>query len=214
LRACHRPRLDELRCSLSHLNHPMDRIVVVTTLPDPIDPGELPGVTVLLAPEAGTNISRWWNAGLDWISEHHEIGPYEVLCMHSDVRIEWSTLARLRSVLRGYNLAMVGADRYRVATSAVETRYDLEAWPAGHRIPGECALVAGDLGLRFDEQFRWRYVHDDFEWQHRKTSGTGLVRGVTFERGGGPGLIGARGEYADRERFVAKWGGPPVRLTA
>ncbi|HET9257661.1 MAG TPA: hypothetical protein VFO16_21020, partial [Pseudonocardiaceae bacterium] len=138
----------------------MDRIVVVTTLPGPIDPGELPGATVLLVPETGINISRWWNAGLDWISEHHEVGRYEVLCLHSDVRVEWSTLARLRSVLRGYNLAMVGPDYRRVATSSVETRYDLDAWSPEHRIPGDCALVAGELGLRFDEQFRWRYADD------------------------------------------------------
>jgi hypothetical protein len=45
----------------------------------------------------------------------------------------------------------------------VETRYDLEAWLMEHRIPGICMLVAGELGLRFDEQFRWRYAGDDFE---------------------------------------------------
>jgi hypothetical protein len=216
LTPCHRPGLDELRGSLRHLNHPMDRIVVVTTLPDPIDPRELPGATVLLASDVGLNVSRWWNVGLDWISEHHEVGRYEVLCMHSDVRIEWSTLARLRSVLRGYNLAMVGADRYRVAASAVETRYDLDAWSAEHRIPGECTLVAGELGLRFDEQFRWRYADNDFEWQHRKASGTGLVRGLTFECKPRQALSDERAEYAeiDHERFVAKWGGPPVQPAA
>jgi hypothetical protein len=213
LTPCHRPRLDELRASLRHLNHPTDRTVVVTTPPDPIDPHELPGATMLLASELGVNISRWWNVGLDWISEHHEVGCYEVLCMHSDVRIEWSTLARLRSVMRGYNLAMVGADRFGVAATAVETRYDLEAWSVEHRIPAECTLVAGELGLRFDEQFRWRYANDDFEWQHRKAGGTGLVRGVTFECGSGQACSGEDGQHAesDRERFVAKWGGPPVR---
>src|SRR5262249_12007336 len=138
LTPCHKPGLDDLRKSLRQLNHPTDRTVVVTSAPDPIAPDELPGATVLLASEPGGNVSRWWNVGLDWIAEHHEVGRYEVLCMHADVRIEWSTLARLRSVMRGYNLAMVGADRYGVATSAVETRYDLEAWSAEHRVPGMC----------------------------------------------------------------------------
>jgi hypothetical protein len=187
----------------------LDRTVVVTTLPEPIDQRDFLGVTVLLSPESGVNISRWWNVGLDWIEQHHEPGPYEVLCMESDVRIEWSTLTQLRMVLRGYNLAMVGVDWHGVATSAVETRYDLDAWPVEHRIPGVCMLVAGELGLRFDEQFRWYYANDDFEWQHRKAAGTGLVRGLTIEHG----PTGERAEYAetDRRRFIAKWGGPHIR---
>jgi hypothetical protein len=183
---------------------------VVTTLPEPIDPDDLPGATVLLSPQPGINNSRWWNAGLDWIEQHHEPGPWEVLCMESDVHIEWSTLARLRSVLRGYRLAMVGADWYGVATSAVETRYDLDPWPMEHCIPGVCMLVAGELGLRFDEQFRWWYADDDFEWQHRKTAGTGLVRGLTIEHGPGRSLTGEHAEV-DRQRFIAKWGGPHIR---
>jgi hypothetical protein len=212
LTPCHRPRLDELRASLAHLGHPTDRSVVVTTLPAPIDPDDLPGVTVLISPEPGVNISRWWNVGLDWIEHNHELGPYEVLCLESDVLIEWSTLFRLRSVLRNYNLSMVGADWCGVVKSAVETRYDLEAWPMEHRIPGMCMLVAGELGIRFDEQFRWWYADDDFEWQHRKAGGTGLVRGTSFQHGPGQPLTGEHAEYAevDRQRFIAKWGGPNI----
>jgi hypothetical protein len=212
LTPCHHPRLSDLTTSLAHLSHPVDRTVVVTTLPEPIAPEDLPGVTLLVSAEPGVNVSRWWNTGLDWIEQHHEPGPYEVLCMESDVRIEWSTLARLRMVLRNYNLAMVGADWYGVVTSAVETRYDLDPWTTEHRIPGSCMLVAGELGLRFDEQFRWSYAADDFEWQHRKAAGTGLVRGLTMEHGPARPLTGERAEYAevDRQRFVAKWAGPPV----
>ncbi|PZS37896.1 MAG: hypothetical protein DLM62_16705 [Pseudonocardiales bacterium] len=213
LTPCHHPRLSDLTTSLAHLNHPVDRTVVVTTPPEPVEPDDLPGVTLLLSPEPEVNISRWWNTGLDWIEQHHEPGPYEVLCMESDVRIEWSTLARLRMVLRNYNLAMVGADTHRVVTSAVETRYDLDPWTKEHSVPGMCMLVAGELGLRFDEQFRWCFAADDFEWQHRKAAGTGLVRGLTIEHGPRPQLTGERAEHAeeDRHRFEAKWGGPPTR---
>lgn len=213
LTPCHHPRLSDLTTSLAHLSHPVDRTVVVTTLSEPIEPEDLPGVTVLLSPEPGMNISRWWNTGLDWIEQHHEPGPYEVLCMASDVIIEWSTLSRLRMVLRNYNLAMVGADGHGVVTSAVETRYDLDPSTAEHRIPGACMLVAGELGLRFDEQFRWRFAADDFEWQHRKAAGTGLVRGLTIEHGPDRPLTGEGAKYAevDRQRFVAKWGGPHIQ---
>ena len=210
---CHRPRLTELRASLVNLGLPGERTVVVTTEPEPIGPTQVKAAAVLCSPEPGINISRWWNVGLDWIADQHEPGPYEVLCMESDVRIDWSTLSRLRSVLRNYNLGMVGADWYGVVTGAVETRYALAPEPIQHRIPGVCMLVAGELGLRFDEQFRWWYADDDFEWQHRKAGGTGLVRGTIIEHGPGRVLTGERAEYAqvDYQRFVAKWGAPNIR---
>jgi hypothetical protein len=39
-----------------------------------------------------------------------------------------------------------------------------------------------------------------------------LVRGLTMEHGPARPLTGERAEYAevDRQRFVAKWAGPPV----
>jgi hypothetical protein len=85
---CHRLRLDDLRASLSHLNHPAEKTVIVTTQPEPIKPTDT-AATVLRYEGTDINISRWWNIGLDWIEEHHEVGPYEVLCMESDVRIDW-----------------------------------------------------------------------------------------------------------------------------
>lgn len=211
---CHRPRLTELRASLVNLGMPAGRTVIVTTEPEPIGPTQIRAAAVLCSPEPGINISRWWNLGLDWIAAQQTPGePYEVLCMESDVRIDWPTVTRLRTALREHGLAMVGADWYGVAREPVEIRRDLVPETVEHRIPGVCMLVAGELGLRFDEQFRWWYADDDFEWQHRKAGGTGLVRDLTIKHGPGRPLTGERAEYAevDRQRFVAKWGGPHIR---
>jgi hypothetical protein len=211
---CHRPRLTELRASLVNLGLPAERTVVVTTEPEPIGPTQVKAAAVLLSPEPGINISRWWNLGLDWIAAQQEPGePYEVLCMESDVRIDFDTLVWLRLALRAHKLAMVGADWYGVATEATEIRRDLVPQTIQHRIPGVCMLVAGELGLRFDGQFRWWYADDDFEWQHRKAGGTGLVRGTMIGHGPGRVLTGERAEYAhiDYQRFVAKWGASNIR---
>jgi hypothetical protein len=214
LTPCHQPRLGDLRASLTHLGHPAERTVVVTTNPHPIDCVELAAEAfVLLSPEPGINIARWWNTGLDWIAERQAGVPYEVLCMESDVRIDSSTLSWLRFALRAYDLAMVGADWYGVASDEVEVRRDLVPETVEHRIPGVCMLIAGELGLRFDDQFRWWYADDDFEWQHRKAGGTGLVKGTTIEHGPGRPLADERAAYAliDYQRFVAKWGAPNIR---
>lgn len=214
LTPCHQPRLPDLQEFLTHLNHPADRTVVVTTQPHPIHPDSIrPGVTVLVDHEPGINISRWWNLGLEWIAEHAEPGPYEVLCAESDTRINGRTLQQLVNNLRGHRLAMVGADWFNVTPGAVEIRRDLEPGTIEHRIPGVCMLVAGELQLRFDEQFRWWYADDDFEWQHRKAGGTGLVGGTSIEHGPGHVLTGDLADYArtDYHRFVAKWGSPNIR---
>lgn len=212
---CHQPRLAELTETLAHLGHPAERTVIVTTNPESIEPGDVDAVAVLCSPQPGVNISRWWNVGLDWIAAHAGSQAYEVLCMESDVRISWPTLCRLQVMLRRYALGMVGADWRGVLEQVdleVDIRRDLTPPTVQTRIPGVCMLVAGELGLRFDEQFRWWYADDDFEWQHRRAGGTGLVAGTIIEHGLGHPLEGVLASYAevDYRRFVAKWGAPNV----
>lgn len=184
-------------------------------MPEPVERFDThPGVTVLVDTEPGINISRWWNRGLDWIQAQHKPGEeYEVLCLESDARLLPEALTVMRLVLREYDLAMVGPDRYGVAAALVEINRELAPVPIEYRIPGVSMLVAGELGLRFDEQFRWFYADDDFEWQHRRAKGTGLVGGLTVDHGPSRPLEGERAEYApvDLQRFIAKWGSRHIR---
>lgn len=208
LTPCHRPRLADLLDSLGHLGHPGGRTVVTTTLPDPVLPDDVAAVQVIVNTEPGINISRWWNRGLDWIAQRQD-GPYNVLLTESDVRITASTLAELTHVLRTQDVAMAGADwLHALQPGEVEIRRDLTPATPPHRIPGICMLVRGELGLRFDEAFRWWYADDDFEWQHRKTGGTALVGGVSIQHPAGHQLDDERRMYAveDHVKFVAKWG--------
>lgn len=213
LTPCHRPRLADLRDSLAHLGHPADRTVVTTTLPEPVLIADIDAAQVLVNTEPGINISCWWNRGLDWIARR-QAGPYNVLLMESDVRITSGTLAELTHVLRTHDVAMAGADwLHALQPGQVEIRHDLEPAAAAHRIPGICMLVRGELGLRFDEEFRWWYADDDFEWQHRKTGGTALVGGTSLHHPAGHQLDGERAVYAveDHAKFVAKWGSTNLR---
>lgn len=208
LTPCHKPRLDDLRESLTYLGHMPARTVVVTTLPEPIGPDDLdPCVTVLLSEEPGVNISRWWNLGLDYIARNGD-GPYEVLLMESDVRITRETVEVLTREMRARQLAMVGADWYGAAREQIEVCREAVTTPIVNRIPGVCMLVAGELGLRFDPQFRWWYADDDFVWQHRVNGGTGLVRGQAIGHNGGTPLEGQLAQFAveDAAKFQAKWG--------
>lgn len=214
LTPCHRPRLADLWGSLAHLVHPAERTVVTTTLPDPIRRDDVPAAAVLVNEEPGINISRWWNRGLDFIAQRaRKASPtWEVLLMESDVRITPDALTELRRVLREADVAMAGADwHHALAPGQIEIRRDIGPADLTHRIPGICMLVRGELGLRFDEMFRWWYADDDFEWQHRKEGGTALVGGVTISHPAGHHLDEERARYAaeDRERFAEKWGTPP-----
>lgn len=213
LTPCHRPRLDDLHDSLAHLAHPARQTVVTTTLPEPVRAADVAAAQVIVNTEPGINISRWWNRGLDWIAQRQD-GPYNVLLMESDVRLAPATLTELVHVLRTHDVAMAGADWLNaLQPGQVEIRHALEPATPPHRIPGICMLVRGELGLRFDEEFRWWYADDDFEWQHRKAGGTALVGGTSLHHPAGHQLDGERTVYAveDHAKFVAKWGSTNLR---
>src|SRR5882757_2848318 len=110
--------------------------------------------------------------------------------------------------MRGHQRSLVGADWHNTAREPVQINREPIPGPVMNRLPGVCMLAAGELGLRFDEQFRWWYADDDFVWQHRVNGGTGLVRGQTILHGAGHPLEGERAQYAaeDEPKFLAKWG--------
>jgi hypothetical protein len=212
LTPCHRPRLPDLIDSLDYLAHPPERTVVTTTLPDPVLDTDVDVAAVIVNPEPGINISRWWNRGLDWIADNRDARRYNVLLMESDVRIDAPTLAYLARVMRDEDCAMAGADRHHaLRPGQLEIRRQLDLRDLTRRIPGICMLVRGELGLRFDPEFRWWYADDDFEWQHRQKGGTVLVGGTSIEHPDGHNLDDERTVYAteDRAKFAAKWGSPP-----
>lgn len=202
-------RLGELQRCLDAASMDGEAVVVVTTQPDPIPAGQV-DANVIVYDEPDVNIAAWWAYGLDWIAER-EHGDYEVLIASSDVGIRPAGIGRLAQVLRELDLAMTSADWFHVLPAG-KVHVNRSPRPVDHiyyRIPGVAMMLAGELGIRPDPQFRWWYADDDLEWQARASKGTGLVAGVDLghDRIGSPlSEEKARWAIEDHAKFVTKWG--------
>ena len=205
---CQRTRLGELKRLLTSLEHPAKNVVVVTTLPDPIRKGDLDGLSehLLTYERPGKRFGEWFNMGFDYLAGP---GEYEVMCVGSSHVGASHTVGMLAATMRLHGLAMVGPDLSpdsQLGPGAVAKLGDnRKDWL---RVPPECFMVPGELGLRFDPEFRWHYSDDDFEMQAREVGPVGLVGGAGFVRSPNHPLDAEQEQHAyeDRGKFMAKWG--------
>lgn len=206
---CQCSRLTLLKRMLKSLEHPKDHVVVVSTLPEPVTRADVEEYAdhVVLCPFSEMYIAKWWNTGLDYVDKLAEM-EHEVLVISSDWIGNCDSVAMLANFLRANSLTMVGPNPHSPEVCILE----LSTPPHPHsRVPGGCWMIAGESGLRVDEEFRWWYSDDDFDMQARKRSGSGIIPGT--------GLVGApdtalsdlqvRWAQEDRQRFVSKWGREP-----
>lgn len=201
------------------LDVPLDRRILVTNIPDVLEPTpEIP--TVVVDYQEGINISRWWTLGLDEISRHY--GPneiWDVLVIETDARMSPQDVDKIRDYMRAYDCVMAGADwRSVLGEKDHHIRRDNSSWipdpryPDAGRVPGMGCVISGETGIRHDPEIRWWLADDDFEWQHRVAGGTILVGGTHLHHVGTQGpLTGERlvAWEEDQHKFMAKWGGMP-----
>lgn len=121
---------------------------------------EYPEGVHTLSDEGSVNISRWWNLGLDWcqaVATALEEDTWDVAIINDDVEVPPSWLCYIADDMRALGC---------VAACSGGTR----GGPIIHRTPGPVAVMqrlqgfafclAGESGIRADEQYRW-YFSDD-----------------------------------------------------
>jgi hypothetical protein len=213
--ACYRQDLEKMRVALATLGLPKNRVVVVTNGVNPPTEEELPTATVVpFTAHTDLNLPDWWNVGLEWAERQAKGNPFEVFVFNADTWATRDTVETLATVLRDKDLAATGPDQFdRVRSGDVYINRSLEPLhDLTYRLPGYAPLLRGELGLRYDPQFRWWYQDDDIEWQARAAGGTGLVGGTRVDHpiGGNP-LTSLQAQYAaeDQPKFARKWGKAP-----
>jgi len=211
---CPGRRTHELVDLAKTLALPPNRVVAVTTPPDPVNRADVAGLadTLITMPSPDMLFGVWLNTGLDHIATQVRDGEtYEIACLSSDARCTAEDVPLLVDALRAHQLAMTGPDLHgHLAPGEVLISRGADPRTLHNRIHGSAFVVAGELGLRFDPQFRWWYSDDDFETQARVTGGVGLVGGTSFHHLDHPPTAQAQ-EWApvDRAKYVAKWGHEP-----
>jgi hypothetical protein len=207
---CQRSRLDMLKRLLDSLQHPKHHVVIVATQPEPLGFADIGSHSdhIVLCHRTEHYISTWWNLGLSY-ARHMAIEPrYEVLVLSSDNVGRPDSIAMLATFMRERNLTMVGPNPW---TNHIRIFKLHDVRGCHDRVPGGCWMLAGESGLRVDEEFRWWYSDDDLEMQARAHGGAGILPGTGLVGGPDSPLDVERQLWAfqDREKFVAKWGKQP-----
>jgi GT2 family glycosyltransferase len=190
------------------------RAVVVDNGSDP--PVRAGVAEVVRDNEQPPNLSRLWNLGLDAAARH--VPPdtaYEVAVLNDDLRIPAGTLDTLADAMRCRGGAAAFPDQHGLLRAGdVDVLRKAEPHNLFHRMTGYCFLLAGELGLRADERFRWWYGDDDLEWRAALAGGVVRVGGAAVNHLHPNGSTASSPELSaqaglDRAAFVAKWGRPP-----
>lgn len=168
------------------------------------------------------NISKWWDAGLDFIYKKYRnsVEEFDILVIESDVRMTREDVDHVREVMRAHDCAMAGPDwQGCLASNEVKVRRDNSVWvsegkePWQSRLPGMGVVIAGELELDHEPLYpRFWFADDHFEWTARENGGTVLVGGTTLHHTGTQGpLTGELKKYAEEDErdFELYWEGLP-----
>lgn len=210
-------RLQDVTECHDYAGIPHDRRVIVTNPPNSILPGRNVKGHLIDTGDPDLNISKWWNAGLDFIRSQYssitrEYQTYHIMIAESDIRISASDVQQLSQALTRFRAGIAGANWRNLNLKAGEYLYseNNRHWGADEtwRFPGVGFMVDGSMGLRFDEEFRWWFADDDFIFQHRLASNSVLVGGTQMSHAGGTAMDDNRVRMAseDHAKFLKKWG--------
>lgn len=193
----------------------VDKVIVVAT------DRQVRGMTswfdqlFILNDEGPPNISRWWNHGLDYADAHaHQNGPAGVTQKHDVAVLNDDAI-----VPEGWFDAVSGTMRQMGCAAACSGGYGMpvlhtqnSAPPLATRMQGFAFLLAGERGLRADEQFIWYCGDDDLGRRAAMGGGMVMVPGFHVNHLYPNGQVNeelAGAIPGDMQRYVDKWGGRP-----
>lgn len=151
----------------------VSRVIVVEGGPDAeyVDRG--PGdydMTVVREPEM--NISKWWNLGLSLLADRmkeHRQHHWNVIILNDDAIIPPTWVSTVSNAMRS-------------AGAAAASTGNPHPWPILHQKPGPVDLstrlqgfafmLAGEKGIRANEQLKWYFSDDHVDWLSRQQGGT------------------------------------------
>jgi hypothetical protein len=173
--------------------------------------------TVIREDESPPNLYALWNRGFAVIEQTARIlgeRAWNVVVLNDDTELPTGWLAYVCHALEGPGRERKPAVACTYAYGNV-TEPLLKTRPDDNIITRMCPwafVVRGELGLRADEDFRWWYGDNDFEYIAIQSGGVLLLPGYTTKNLlANSTTVGALAEQAgrDRETFTRKWGSVP-----
>jgi hypothetical protein len=120
------------------------------------------------------NISWWWNLGLNyWATEAHT-PKWDVAILNDDVIVPEGWFDAVSGTMRTMQVA-AGCSGGQGPMPVLQT----VPGPVGlqNRLQGFAFILAGELGLRANEEIRWHFSDDYIDYESRKLGGMVMVPG-------------------------------------
>lgn len=124
------------------------------------------------------NISKWWNIGLELAEEEreetdHSAPEWDVAILNDDAIVPEGWFDAVSANMRAYEAAAA-------CSGAPYTQLLIEPGPiAGISNPltGFAFMLAGEKGLRANEDLHWYFSDNYIDWESRKLGGTLMMSG-------------------------------------
>lgn len=169
--------------ALASVYHQVDRVFVIEGGPDAklLHPrGEFDyDFTVIREPEL--NISKWWNLGLHVIADRarqNRTQRWNVVIINDDVILPPGWVKKVAEMMRSMNVAAASTGNPN-PIPALHT----QPGPVNlmTRLQGFAFMLAGERGVRANEQLKWYFSDDHVDWLSRQKGGVLSIPGLQVE---------------------------------
>jgi len=159
----------------------VDSTILVYTVP--WKDGEVrphPHFGVALRDVGSPNISRWWNEGLDICTQVMDMtegdtpGRYDVAILNDDVIVPPGWFDAVSDGMRMYECAAACSGAPNSSPVLLQRPGPV---PLHTRLQGFAFILAGEKGIRANEELRWYFSDDYIDWRARELGGMVMVPG-------------------------------------
>lgn len=191
----------------------VDKVIVVDTAPGNFLIGST-NEKVLTVPFRGDkNISQWWNLGLDKARWLNQLDPsvyerHDVAVLNDDAIVPEGWFDAVSGTMRQFQCAAACSGGSGMPVLHTQD----QAPPLATRMQGFAFILAGELGLRADEQFIWYCGDDDLGRRAAVAGGVVMVPNFHVNHLYPNGQVTdelAAAIAGDMQRYVDKWGSRP-----
>ena len=157
--------------TVNSVYHQVDVIIIVEAGFSVIHHDYPEKVVVLRDAGPDLNISRWWNMGLDWAAEDAamaQAAQWDVAILNDDVTLQTAWVCYIADQMRGDG-CVAGCSGGPDGLPIIHRT----AGPvnAHHRLQGYAFILAGESGIRANEEMRWYFSDDWIDFTARQAGG-------------------------------------------
>ena len=133
------------------------------------------------------NISRWFNKGLNYIDTWHMMAKafgtstdkWDVAILNDDAIVPEGWFDAVSAKMREMKVAAACSGGAAVSMPVLHTQPG--PVPIHTRMYGPAFMVAGELGLRANEELKWWFTDDWMDWESRKLGGMVMIPGYQVQ---------------------------------